>query len=1158
MLKKSIGASLFPGTHKRLRSSSLVVGLVITTAQILPFLSVGVAYAQNSNATIRGQVLDPSGALVPNANVTIVNQATNVQVFSGQTDSSGTFVAPQVIPGTYRVTVEAPGLKTSTVSDLVATVSQVASVNINMQVGVATEVITVVSRGEQLDRSTSNVSTLISPQDVENLPLNQRNVENLLAFVPGVASGGNPTTVNTSQLSINGSRTLNSEILLNGVSTIIASTGSPLQLPSPDGVDELRFLTANAPAEYGRTSGAILAANTRSGTNIYHGTVYTLVRNEAFNANTYFDKLNNRPRGRNRFYQVGASLGGPIWIPHLYDGHNKLFFFVNYDRTLQRVTNTTTLTVPDLAKRAGNFNFPNAPRISNPDTGLPYANQQVTNINPAAAKILSLMPAPNQTGTSDLPNGRNTGNYFQRDNTSPDTLRLVARVDAQIRDRDRLGFNLYRNTSSSPNPVVYQVPLFNTNFDCFCSNAWIGAVDYTRTWTSTLVTDLNMGFFRNAVFRNPPGAGFNAASALGIASLPLDQTPQITMSGYNNIGADGNTNQINITNTFSPYGTVTKTFGPHTFRFGASLRKNQFNSYNPSGSPQGSISFTGDVTSRGAGGNATTALADFLTGSIKTASYQLPMPPTGRRNWNLGIFFEDDYKVTPKLTINAGLRYEYESPIKITGNIYSRFDPDTGFILRAGVNASASLNVQTPKANLSPRIGLAYSINDKTVLRAAFGTFYSTIFQNLGGQIAFPGYDQTQSYNNLGTGLRQPFSLSQGLPLTLTPDLTASFASIPQPTATNRLSNPYQIGGLSFDKLSPMPMVQQWNFGIQRQLPFSVILEVNYVGNHTLHLPYNIPITLVPVSQWDAVAKANTTSATQAVKPFPALSTFSVVRHAGMSNYNSLQITGRRQFNKRIVLLSSYTYAKALDDGSTIYNFSAPGGTANAQYVGIDAFRKLDYAVSNIDIKHRANIALQYTTSGPWWLRGWRIAPAFVGQTGLPINITQSNLIPNVSQQRPNGNVKDILVKPYINGNVLQYFKPVSPAGTPQADTSYPLQPSGPVFNPSRTVQLVQSGLGNVPRDAVRAFGVIQFDASFSKTFDLWRELKFQFRVDAFNVLNHTNFTAPNSSLSVGTELVPGSTTNYVANFRQGSNGFGQITGTQGARQLQLVGRFNF
>jgi hypothetical protein len=245
-----------------------------TIPSVVP--GAGVAYAQNTNATIRGQVLDSTGALVPGAQVVILNKNTGVTVFNGKSDSAGAFVAPQVIPGTYKITVSAPGLKDAVIDNLVATVAEVASVDVNMEVGMATEVVTVQSKGEVLDRSTSDVSTLIAPQEVQNIPLQQRATENLLAFIPGVVHGGAGDQPSTSQLSINGSRTLNTEVLLNGVSTIVASTGTPATLPSPDGVDQFRVLTTNAPAEYGRTSGAVISVNTISGTNTYHGNLYFL------------------------------------------------------------------------------------------------------------------------------------------------------------------------------------------------------------------------------------------------------------------------------------------------------------------------------------------------------------------------------------------------------------------------------------------------------------------------------------------------------------------------------------------------------------------------------------------------------------------------------------------------------------------------------------------------------------------------------------------------------------------------------------------------------------------------------------------------------------------------------------------------------------------
>jgi len=235
-------------------AAALALAALTAFPGIIP--TAGVLHAQNTNATIRGSVVDPTGAFVPGAQVVVVNKATGVVVFNGKTDSAGAFVAPQVIPGPYKITVSAPGLKQSVIDNLIATVAQVASVNISLQLGATSETVTVEAKGEELDRSTSDVSTLISPSDVQNLPIENRQTENLLAFIPGVVHGGGGDQPSTSQLSINGSRTLNTEVLLNGVSVIVASTGTPGTLPSPDGVDSFRVLTTNAPAEYGRTSGA--------------------------------------------------------------------------------------------------------------------------------------------------------------------------------------------------------------------------------------------------------------------------------------------------------------------------------------------------------------------------------------------------------------------------------------------------------------------------------------------------------------------------------------------------------------------------------------------------------------------------------------------------------------------------------------------------------------------------------------------------------------------------------------------------------------------------------------------------------------------------------------------------------------------------------------
>ena len=1133
----------------------------LTRAAILIAACTSIAYAQNTNGIIRGQVLDPQGALIPGASVLVVNQATGVTVFKGVSDSAGTFVAPQVIPGTYRVTVNAPGLKQSIISDLIASVAQVTPVNVTLEIGSSSETVTVQAKGADLETSTSDVSTLIAPNEVQNIPLSGRNTENLLALIPGVAHGGAGDTPNTSQLSINGSRTLNTEVLLNGVSTIVASTGTPVALPSPDGVDSFRVLTNNAPAEYGRTSGAVVSVNTISGTNTFHGSAYFLIRNEAFDANRFFNKLTIvngaiLARPRDRFFQAGGSIGGPIRIPHLYNGRDKTFFFVNFDRTIQPATTTFTDTVPTLAQRGGDLSNAIAPLDANgvarklqpiyqpTGTAAPvFAGNQVGPIDPAAAAFFKLLPLPNTPGVYDAVNNRYTGNYATQQNLTGHTNKTVIRVDENATLKDRISFNVYRYTTSTPLAVNYLQPLLNTTYDCNCTNAWLPSVDYTRVWSSTLVMDLNMGFFRNVVLRNPPGANQNAGQTLSIASLPLNQAPEITDPGFSNLGADTNTNQVNITNTYTPFGTLTKIIGALTIRAGASLRKNEFNSYNPATSPEGLFQFDGSITNRGSAGNANTGIADFLLGKVKTAQYEQPQPETGRRNYNYGIIAQDDWRALKNLTINAGVRYEYESPLTIATNIYSRIDPVTGILLVAGQNATTALNISTPKVDISPRIGIAFSPDSKTVFRGAFGTFYGTIFQNLGGQLAYPGYDNTISYNNLGTAVAQPFALSQGLPI-------APAANLSNPTAVvsaATITNPYTVG-VSFNNQQHLSMIQQYNFGFQRKLPLSLTFEANYVGNHGLHLPVILNENVVPLASVPAVTLANTSLATQNASQFPTLKQFQTNNNIGGSRYNSLQVSVRREFNTRLAILANYVWAHSVDDASSIYNFSAPNGTANSQYAVDSPNRIKDFTTSNLDIRNTANIAIIYTTPGPWYLRNFHIAPVFFGHTGIPVNLTQTGEIPGASQ-RPNGNPQLLkLTTTPINGPAIQYYASAAVAG-------FPLTPSGPVYttiNGVRT-QIVQTGFGNVSRDSNRAPGEVDLDLSVSKDFKLFERLKFQFRVDAFNVINHTNLGAPSGSLVVTAD--PANPLN--ATFAT-SSGFGKITTTQNPRQLQLSSRFFF
>ncbi len=1102
------------------------------------------AAAQDTSARLSGTVTDPTGSAVPNAVVTLTNSATKAEMAHVTSNNRGEYTALQLPPGIYTVTVAAPGFqRTETTVQL--TVASRIELPVSLHVGNVSNTTVVISQAEMLDKSDATVSTLISPQDVDNLPLPNREITNLLALAPGVVHGGAATSVNTSQLSINGSRSLNNEVLLDGNSVVEGVTGQVSRLPSPDMLGEFRIITSNASAEYGRTSGGVITILTRSGTDVFHGGIYELFRNTVLNANTLANKLQTPvvKRSAYKYNQFGAVLGGPVWIPRVYNGRNRTFFYLNYDQTLQRVPSFQTQTVPSAAFRAGDFSSSPA-IVYDPLTNAPFPGNIIPQqrIDPAARKILSLMPLPNTTGTFDRVSNRYTNNFNYQTALPNISPRYSGRIDHSIGDNVRLYASVNRWNQFENQTIAYNVPALAPGYSTNSHQGWQASTGATATPNASTVIDIRFGWNRWVELRTPIAAGIDPASTYGIERNPADEPPAINISSYSAIGPNTGSSSRTYSNTYTPYGSITKVIGSHTIKAGALLRKNQVNVFNPGTPFNGTYSFTGAITDiTGSGGKATNSLADFLLGAVKTSQYDLPQPLLGRRNYNVGVYLQDDYKITPKLTANLGVRYEYESPMYIATDRYSRFDVATGRLLVANKNASRSLNIEGAKLNFSPRVGLAYAPVEGTVLRAGFGTFYSQIMSNLGGQISFPGYDVPVSYTSLGTRVAQPFTLSQGMPLTGVQNFDHPETAIAKATP----SNPFTTGAPSYQQISPMSLNQQWTFGVQQAFAKDTIIDVAYVGSHGVHLPLFLNGNLPAFDQATQVAFANTTLATQNARPFNTLGTLTGIYNVGNSNYNSLQIKARRRFGSNFSLLSSYAWSHSIDDGSGIYNFSQANGLVSGQYPINPNLRRLDRSSSSFDVRHNYTLAIQYKTPGPRWTRNIQIAPIFTARTGFPLTITQSNLFPGVSTQRPNGDTSMLkLVTPYRNGSGIQYLKPVSAS-------DFPLTPSGPVFTGTgaNRRQIVATGLGEVGRYTIRAPGEINLDLSVQRAFPIRDTVKFVLRVDAFNVFNHNNLSNPNTSLAV-------TTTGNQASFN--SPNFGLIGGSISNRFLQIVARLNF
>lgn len=1102
-----------------------------------------VVFAQETTARLSGTVTDTTGAAVPNATVTLLNPQTNVVITHVTSSGDGRYTALQLPPGTYNLRVEAAGFqRTETTVEL--TVAGRVDLPVTLQVGKADEVVVVTSRAEELDRSDATVSTLISLSDVQNLPLPNREITNLLALAPGVVHGGNATNVNSAQLSINGSRTLNTETLLDGNSVIEGVTGQISRLPSPDMLGEFRIITADAPAEYGRTSGGVITLITRSGSSNFHGGIYELFRNSVLNANTFADKLQTPvvKRPANNYNQFGVVLSGPLYIPRLLPNKERTFFYLNYDQTLQRIPAFQTQTVPSADFRAGNF-AKSPVTVYDPTTNQPFAGNIIPSnrIDPAAAKFLSLMPLPNTLGTYDSVNNIYTNNYVFQQAVPYIAPRYSARVDHSTGEKVRLYGSVNRWIAATGQSQAFNNSILATSYSCNCDQGWQASTGGTVTANPTTVIDVRFGWNRWVEERTAASYGTDPSQTVGIQRNPFKETPSIGISGFSGFGASNGSTARTYSNTYTPYGSITKVLGPHTIKVGALLRKDQVNVFSTSSSFQGAYSFTGALTDiTGSGGKATNGLADFLLGAVKTATYALPQPLLGRRNFNVGAYGQDDWRVTSKLNVNLGVRYEYESPMTIATDRYSRFDIATGVLLVANKNASRSLNITSAKLNFAPRIGLAYSPNQTMTVRAGYGTFYGQIMSNLGAQVSFPGYDVPVNFNNLGTRVAQPFTLSQGMPLIGVQDFNNPGLALA--SATN--ANPFSTSAPSYQSINPLSLNQQWSASVQQSFAGTVV-EIGYVGSHAVHLPLYLSENLPAFNQATAVAYANNTVATQNARPFPTLGTLVGSYNVGNSNYNSLQVVARRRFGQGFSLQSSYTWSHTIDDGSGIFNFSQANGLNAGQYPTDPVIRRTqERSNSAYDVRHNYTLATQYRTRGPWYLRNIEISPIFTARTGFPLTITQSNVFPGVNSQRPNGDVSQLKITPYRNGSGIQYFRPTS-------DPSFPLTPSGPVFIGTGAArrQVVATGLGNVARYSVRAPGEIDLDASVSRTFPIYKQFAFVFRVDAFNVLNHNNLSNPGTGLGLTTDATH-------AYFNAPS--FGLVTGSTSNRFLQIVTRLNF
>jgi hypothetical protein len=1110
-------------------------------------------FAQTPTATLTGLIQDESGALVPEANLTLTNTGTSISRTT-RSGNDGYYTFSLLLPGTYQLAVEHAGFETLVRKDIRLSVQETVRLNLNLQVGATAQEVTVTASMPLLQQETSSLSQLVDQSRVADLPLLGRNPYALVQIVPGVFTPASYNSlpvdvISQTYVSINGARGAQNEYLLDGVTNTNPGNSGPTVFPSVDAVQEYRVVTNNYAAEYGRAGGGIFNVATKYGTNALHGDAYDYVRNALLNANDFFSNRAGLPVNAFHFNQFGGTLGGPI-------RKNKTFFFGSYEGTRQVQGDTFTGTVPTAMQKEGNFsqtyNASGAPiTIYNPfSTAQNSSGQYVRTafpgniipsgagglINPTAQAFLKFYPAPNTPTTS--PTGANNFTSAFPYRVRKDDF--SARLDHESGDKQRIFGEFFYDRTPRVFPNVYNNPLSPTFGPQLFERR--GAVfSDTYAINSSTVLNFEYGFNRLSNVRFAFAKGYDLTQ-LGFDSsfasqLTQESVPTISIAGFNGVSTTVSntaiTGQAFGDTTLIIFGidshvwqaTLTKTAGRHTLKFGGDfnvLRENAQQNPGTNGFTFTSAFTQGPVATT-ASSTAGSPLASFILGTPASGSIT-SNPALALQSLYYGFYVQDDFKVTSKLTLNLGLRYEYEAPWTDRFNQLTNFNfqavpPLTapglnlhGALSFVGVNGTPRGQWNPSRDNFAPRAGFAYSLGQKTVIRGGAGLFYAPGFTSdnwtsttgFAATSTFVGSLNTVTpYNLLNNpypgGLVKPVGSSQGAAADLGQSITFT------------------------DRNFKIPTSGAWNFQIQRELPGNTVATVAYVGQRGWHeyqgLQFNqLPdsdlaqgsslLTLVPNPFYGQVTSgalsAAKVSQAQLDLPYPQFQSLATNYSTwAASNYHALQITVEKRFSRGVSINGSYTWSRLMDNNTGDFSGQTLGAAGYQDYFNL----RNEWAVSALDVPRRLVVAYRWELpAGPGhqWFKsgagakvfgGWQIEGITSVQTGETLGVsdaTNTSGSTNAAGQRPNWNGSNpALSHPTIG----QWF-----------NTSVFSQPAAFTF-------------GNAPRSfgSLHASPLRNFDFSVIKNTHLTERFALQFRAEAFNLFNTVQFNPPATSFGAGT-----------------------------------------
>jgi len=1210
---------------------------LLSLLTIAPLMALGaIVNAQTATATLKGVVSDAGGGAVPGAVVTLTNTATNLQK-TFTTDEGGHFTFTFVEPGFYALEAQAGGFKIHRQPRLQIEVGQALDLNVKLEPGDVKETVNIVATEQAgLDTTTSSLGGLVGRQRVDALPLNGRNVFQLAQLEIGVATapgsrGANPDLTASGEISINGGRTLNTEAFVDGIPLANKGDNRISLRPSPDAVQEFQIVTNSFPAEYGRTGGGALNFSTRSGGAELRGTLFEYLRNDALDARSFFVNANpNGVKEKLRFNQFGGNLGGPVYLPSFgrsgkaFSKSSNLFFFFNYEALRVSQSRQQPSTVPTVKMRNGDFSEllgDVIPGVTVVDTngaliparvgqiyvpgavipaGQPGAGSRVafannvipeSLINPVGRAALAFYPLPNAASVKNSNGLGFSNNYVANTLATTDSYQITARIDynlsatQQIFGRVIKDHNILEN--SGPFPTSVASPIQNPK-QSSVPGTW--AVNYVNTISPKIVLHLNAGFTR---FNNDAthfSRGFDVTS-LGLPAYVAgasDDTrifPTFNPNGYASLGPPRNFGFYhNNQDVASLNQDLSLLRGAHSIKIGANERVYRMYNYRPD-DPAGNFTFSRGFTQRipaEATPQTGDAIASLLLGNPASGRLGIAPQPAIQSKY-YALFAQDDWKLDSRLTLNLGLRWEFETPNTERFNRLSNFDPAAQFPasqITVTFPAATGLGTQTIPLrgvvtpvgrggvrnrenyerdynNIGPRVGLAIKLNEKTVIRAGGAIFYAPLggggFNNVTAAMADLAETGFIASLNNGVSPTPGTNLSNPFPSGIVQPLNAYLGPL---TGFGQQSIPVRLRNIR------QPYIGQWNLNAQRELPGGIKVEAAYAGSAGVgllsgatdinqlspealavvskvvngaplgNLTVPNPFLTLPVDQRPpatSILGRSTVTVAQLLRPFPQFgNVVSYSQNEAHSSYHSFQLTAWRRIGEGLTFSAAYSFSKSIDDLSSM---SLNNQTIQIQYFQDYHNRRADKSLSNFDVTHRfiGDVTWQlpfghdrrFVREGALarLIGGFSVNAIAQAQSGFPISISATN----ASLQGLAFNS----LRPNVVGDV-------NTSADSKADRIRRY------FNPLAFAQPEPYTFGNAPRTLpnLRAPSYFTTNLSLQREFHFTENARLQIRAEAFNAFNRANFQIP------GTVF--------------GAANFGVITGAEDPRQIQFAAKIYF